>query len=726
MIRPPAMLTLLIVLYFITAVEPSSAAPKEASPKGKDETPYDTSRGDRMIADYFRAETHRLTDACLSKISSAIDWEKHRDEYRRQLREMLSLDPLPERTPLEPMVTGTFEQPGFVVEKVEFQSMPGLYVTGNLYRPTEVKGKLPTILYVCGHGQEKKDGISFGNKTHYRHHGAWFARNGYVCLMIDTLQLGEIEGLHHGTYREGMWWWNSRGYTPAGVEAWNSIRALDYLETRPEVDADRFGVTGRSGGGAYSWWVAALDDRIKVAVPVAGITSLKNHVVDGCVEGHCDCMYPVNTYQWDYPQVAALVSPRPLLITNTDKDRIFPLDGVVDVYNKTRRIYELQGALDKIGLQISDGPHVDSQELQIAAFHWFNRHLKGEDPPIEMAALPFATPADLRVFGQLPTDERNTKIQESFVPSHEEFTPPKSVNEWTAQRDGWLKNLREKCFRGWPTDPVDGGAQLDVEQAFSVPCGLLKVDAYDFTSQEKIRLRLFLVRRADLELAKAERVVLHVLDDAGWREFLGTFSASLPAQLKDEERVLPDEQAMTRMRKNLESSAEIHAYVAPRGIGPTEWTRDPKKRTHIRRRFMLLGQTLDGMRVWDMRRAIQSLRSLPGLQETALIIDAHSESSVATLYAALFETGIARLNLHQLPTTHQSGPDFLNVMRFLDIPQAVGMAAEHTPVHLFQAQSSGWDYPIAVGKNLGWTDGRITVQHEDARRSPESAGGAER
>ena len=118
-----------------------------------------------------------------------------------------------------------------------------------------------------------------------------------------------------------MWWWLNRGYTPAGVEAWNCMRALDYLETRPEVDGDKLGVTGRSGGGAYSWWIAAIDERIKGAVPVAGITDLQNHVVDGGVEGHCDCMFMVNTYRWDYPQVAALVAPRPLLIANTDSDR---------------------------------------------------------------------------------------------------------------------------------------------------------------------------------------------------------------------------------------------------------------------------------------------------------------------------------------------------------------------------------------------------------------------
>ena len=300
-----------------------------------------TARGDAMIAEYFRVETARLSDACLADIGSLADWEAKRPEYRRQLLEMLGLDPLPERTDLKAVVTAQTEHDEFIVERLHFQSRPGLYVTGNLYLPRQRQTPLPAVLYVCGHGASKKDGVSFGNKVSYQHHGAWFARHGFVCLTIDTLQMGEIEGIHHGTYRYDMWWWLNRGYTPAGVEAWNCIRALDYLQSRPEVDPQRLGVTGRSGGGAYRWWIAAIDDRIQVAVPVAGITDLENHVVDGCVEGHCDCMYMVNTYRWDYPLVAALVAPRPLLISNTDRDGIFPLDGVVRTYEQVRRIYDI-------------------------------------------------------------------------------------------------------------------------------------------------------------------------------------------------------------------------------------------------------------------------------------------------------------------------------------------------------------------------------------------------
>ena len=132
---------------------------------------------------------------------------------------MLGLSPLPERTDLKAQVTGRIEHPQFTVEKLHFQSLPGLYVSANLYIPKGLTNPAPTILYLSGHGPVISNGVSYGNKVAYQHHGAWFARNGYVCMILDTLQLGEIQGLHHGTHRENMWWWNSRGYTPAGVEA---------------------------------------------------------------------------------------------------------------------------------------------------------------------------------------------------------------------------------------------------------------------------------------------------------------------------------------------------------------------------------------------------------------------------------------------------------------------------------------------------------------------------
>ncbi|HQX52184.1 MAG TPA: hypothetical protein PLR25_19855, partial [Planctomycetaceae bacterium] len=190
-------------------------------------------RENPALAAWFESEVEEIeADSDLMRYGSLAEWETDRPRLRNELFDMLGLEPRPERTPLQAVATGTTVSDDFVVERVHFQSMPGLYVTGDLYLPKTITEPLPTILYLCGHGGVKKDGVSFGNKVHYQHHGEWFARNGYACLTIDSLQLGEIEAIHHGTYKFNRWWWNSRGYTPAGVEAWNCIRALDYLETR--------------------------------------------------------------------------------------------------------------------------------------------------------------------------------------------------------------------------------------------------------------------------------------------------------------------------------------------------------------------------------------------------------------------------------------------------------------------------------------------------------------
>ena len=126
----------------------------------EDTAKIDTSRGDRMIAEYFRLETEKLSKDCLSDVLSLGDWNAKREGYRSELFEMLGLDPLPKKTDLKPVVTGKVEHDEFTVENIHFQSRPGLYVTGNLYVPKNAEGKLPTILYVCGHGRVKKDGIS--------------------------------------------------------------------------------------------------------------------------------------------------------------------------------------------------------------------------------------------------------------------------------------------------------------------------------------------------------------------------------------------------------------------------------------------------------------------------------------------------------------------------------------------------------------------------------------
>src|SRR4051812_2200957 len=195
------MRTSLLLLLALPAV--AVAQKREVAPPPRQVFP-----GEAMIEDYFRAQVKQVAEKCLADLTTKEAWEKRRPELHRQFLDMMGLWPLPPRTDLKATVTGTVEGDGFTVERLHFQSMPGLYVTGDLYVPKTAgkpAAKCPTILYVCGHGNVVENGVSFGSKVYYQYHPAWFASHGYVCLIIDTLQLGEIQGLHHGTYREGMW-----------------------------------------------------------------------------------------------------------------------------------------------------------------------------------------------------------------------------------------------------------------------------------------------------------------------------------------------------------------------------------------------------------------------------------------------------------------------------------------------------------------------------------------
>jgi len=672
--------------------------------------PTEPMEGDRILNEYFARETRRIASRSVGFIENTTDWPRAQADLRRQLFEMLGLQPLPARSDLKAEVTGMVERDGVIVEKIVFQSRPGLYVTANFHRPAKQDGPLPTILYVCGHGGSKIDGVSYGTKATYQHHGTWFAKNGYTCLILDTLQLGEIEGKHHGTHNLDRWWWNSRGYTPAGVEAWNGIRALDYLETRPEVDKTKFGVTGRSGGGAYTLWVAALDERIQAAAPVAGITSMHNHVVDGCVEGHCDCMFMVNTFRWDFPLATALIAPRALMILNTDKDRIFPVDGVVDVYQKTRKVYEAMGAGDKIGLAFYEGGHLDTQPLRVPAFHWFERNLKGAKIADEIAdtiAPKIFEPKELKVFAELPGNERNTFIDEYFTKTiPETWALPETADDWRSEESLILNRLQNRVFRGWPTS----AEPLDPAQEFLEEKDGIAFTRWSFEAQNGVRLPLFLARPAGSALSDLKLVVVNALDDPDWLALLATYGSAFPGAFPGV--ALPETDAKAyEAEKGLHSSQQWGmVYLPVRGIGPTAWTTDEKERTHIRRRFALLGQTLDAMRIWDIRRGIQAVRSLDGGSEPQLWLQASGTMAGNALYASLFEKDIHRLDLHNLPVSHREGPELLNVLRFTDIPQIAAVAGGRSQLRLYTDDAAPWKPLTDFAAKLAWPEEQLQIR----------------
>lgn len=642
-------------------------------------------RATAEINEYLRRRVARIAEREPVAVLTAEEWTSARAKLREQLFEMLGLWPLPEKTPLEAQVTGDVKKDGVVVEKIVFQSRPGLYVTANFYRPEKVEGKIPTILYLNGHARAVENGIALGNKVSYEHHGCWFARNGYCCITIDTLQLGEIPGEHHGTYRLGQHWWVARGYTPAGVEAWNAIRALDYLETRPEVDMKRIGVTGRSGGGAYTWWVAALDDRPSCFVPVAGITDLENHIVDDCVTGHCDCMYHINRLEWDFGTIAALAAPRPCLLANTDKDKIFPLDGVMRIHDRMKRIYGLLGASDKLGVFISEGPHADSQELQVAAFRWMNRFLRNDSSPIEAKGEKLFAPSALKVLATIPKDQKNETAPEWFVPVAKFTSTPKSLEEWNKERARLESELKRQSFSG-----ISREYPLEASFGASEEAGDNLLLTIDFRSEENLFQSIWVVRSNKDK--RIDTIELEVADDERWNSWLnqygGVFSKSMHDYLPKDFTPEPSKDAI--------EEGKAFAIIAPRGWGPFAWNADAKTQTHMPRKFILAGTTVDEGRIWDVRRAVQALRDqLPA--DAKLTLRGRGSAAGIALYAGVWEPTVNELVLDSLPSSHRSGPYLMGVLRVLDVPQALSLVFPRK-VLLMNVKTEDWSWPEEISR----------------------------
>jgi dienelactone hydrolase len=578
-------------------------------------------------------------------VKSLADWQARRPQYVEEYLYMLGLSPRLEKTPLQPTVTGTLKGDGYGVDMIHYQSRPQLYVTGNLYRPADVKQgqKLPAVFYVCGHSGRGRN----GNKVAYQSHGIWFARHGYICLVVDTLQFGEIAAIHHGTYREKRWWWHSRGYTPAGVEAWNGIRGIDYLVSRPDVDPERVAVTGISGGGAATFWVAAADERVKVAVPVSGMADLESYVTNRVINGHCDCMFLYNTFLWPWTRIAGLVAPRPMLFINSDQDRIFPMDANERISGRLERLYSLYGAGDRVDAVVSVGGHAYRQDIRQAAYRFINAHLKGDARPISDSEIdivsegsnpgPYPIPPEkLRVFptdADLPRDQLNTRIDELFVPAAKVAAP--AAGQFDAWKQALVAELKRVSFRYFP-ETIPAAKRL----------GEGNRGAVRLQSEEGIEFRLRYSQASAASDAKNVLLVVLSEDEAGTSpEWVGKLAAA----------------------------GQAVVFCEPRGIGATKWThKDPPN--YVERSHVLLGRTVDAGRVWDVIAAAKYLRGRTA--DTSISVAGKGAGGLIAAYAAVLDD-VSGATLVSPPTTHMdsAAPQFLNVLRVCNVPDALGLVA---------------------------------------------------
>ena len=293
---------------------------------------------------------------------TAEEWQARAAHLKERILATAGLLPAPEKTPLNPVVFGEVPRADYTVSKVYFESLPGFYVTGNLYKPAG-SGPFPAILSPHGHWPYGR----LENSEHASVPGRAInlARQGFVVFTYDMIGYNDSRQLPHtfGGPREHLW-----GLSLAGLQLWNSIRALDFLEGLSYVRRDAIGATGASGGGTQTFLLAAIDERVAVAAPV-NMISLQ-------MQGGCLCEnQPGLRLDTTNVEIAATIAPRPLLMVSASGD--WTANTLEQEYPAVRKLYALAGAEDRVHGERFDAPHNYNKQSREAMYSWMARWLGG-------------------------------------------------------------------------------------------------------------------------------------------------------------------------------------------------------------------------------------------------------------------------------------------------------------------------------------------------------------
>ena len=355
------------------------------------------SKPDKMMHGYLMGRVEKALDR------RAAEYEKLKTpeqlaEYQQRMHQFFvdALGGFPERTPLNPQVTGKEDRDGYRVEKIIFESQPKHFVTALLYLPLS-KPPFPGVLFPCGHSGNGKAADP------YQRGCILLARNGLAVLCYDPIDQGERiqllddkgRPITSGTTGHSLLGIGSTllGRNTATFRVWDGMRGIDYLQSRPEIDPKRIGCTGNSGGGTLTSYLMALDKRIVCAAPSCYLTTLRRLCETiGPQDGEQNIHGQIG-FGMDHPDYVMMRAPKPTLLCTATHD-FFDIGGAWDNFRQAKRFYTRMGFAERVSLIETDAKHGFSTELRVGAVRWMRRWLLGIDDAITEPELTIATDPD--------------------------------------------------------------------------------------------------------------------------------------------------------------------------------------------------------------------------------------------------------------------------------------------------------------------------------------------
>jgi cephalosporin-C deacetylase-like acetyl esterase len=394
-------------------------------------------------------ELHDRRDREIARLESVADWQARQQHVSRVLHKLVG--PFPAKTPLRPRVMGVIQKDGYRIEKAVFESMPRMYVVGCLFIPDEITQPRPAILDLMGHYQE-----AFRNPDPLRLI-VNLVRKGFVVFTIDPPGQGEnvqyfdsTIGLSSVGYSviEHSFFGNQcflAGVSPARYFVWDAIRSIDYLATRPEVDAARIGVTGFSGGGTITSYVAAFDERVLASAPSAWSTASRRQIdTRGAADAETEFLHGL-LKGVTFEDLIEVRAPRPTLLVATTRDQYLPIQGAREAHREIRAAFDAWDAHDQLQYSEDDARHAFTKKNNEAIYAFFQKHLRlPGDPREEDVDVPSAAELQVTRTGQLSTSN-----DAKFIFDIQKVETEQLLEKWQSRRDSgdYLQEVIQQAQR---------------------------------------------------------------------------------------------------------------------------------------------------------------------------------------------------------------------------------------------------------------------------------------